>query len=56
MYGHVTDIEGNGNVKVRLLDGDAFEFRAPSGTVTRKGDPVTIDMTFGVPAPSALPR
>lgn len=56
MYGHVTDIEGNGNVKVRLLDGDAFEFRAPSGTVTRKGEPVTIDMTFGVPAPSALPR
>jgi hypothetical protein len=56
MYGHVTDIERNGNVKVRLPDGNALEFRAPAGTVTRKGDPVTIDLTFGAPAPSALPR
>lgn len=56
MHGRVTDIEGNGNVKVRLPDGNAFEFRPPMGTVARKGDPVTIDMTFGAPAPSALPR
>jgi hypothetical protein len=56
MYGHVTDVERNGNVKVRLPDGNAFEIRAPSGTVARKGDPVAIDMTFGAPAPSALPR
>jgi hypothetical protein len=56
MYGHVTDVENNGTLKVRLLDGDAFELRPPAGTVTRKGDPVTIDMTFGVPAPAALPR
>jgi hypothetical protein len=56
LYGHVTDIERNGNVKVRLLDGAAFEFQAPAGTVTRKGDPVTIDMRLGAPAPSALPR
>jgi hypothetical protein len=56
MYGHVTDIDRDGTVKVRLLDGDTVEFRAPSGTVTRQGDPVTIDMTFGAPAPSALPR
>jgi hypothetical protein len=56
MHGQVTDIGRNGNVKVRLPDGNAFEFRPPAGTVTRKGDPVTIDMTFGAPAPSALPR
>lgn len=56
MQGHVTDVERNGNVKVRLPDGNAFEFRPPAGTIARKGDPVTIDMTFGAPAPSALPR
>jgi hypothetical protein len=55
MFGRVTDIEGNGNVKVRLTDGNAFEFRPPAGTVVRKGDPVVIDFTFGA-APSASPR
>jgi len=55
LFGRVTDIEGNGNVKVRLTDGNAFEFRPPAGTVVRKGDPVVIDFTFGV-APSASPR
>jgi len=56
MHGRVVDVETNGNVKVRLPDGNAFELRPPAGTVYRKGDPVTIDMTFGAPAPSALPR
>jgi hypothetical protein len=56
MQGRVSDIESNGNVKVRLPDGNAFEFRPPAGTVARKGDPVTIDMTFGAAQPSALPR
>ena len=56
VYGRVTDVESNGNVKVRLPDGHAFEFRPPVGTVVRRGDPVAIDMTFGAPAPSALPR
>jgi hypothetical protein len=56
MYGRVTDIERNGNVKVRLADGNAFEFRPPAGTVVRKGDTVAIDMAFGGVAPSALPR
>jgi hypothetical protein len=56
MYGRVTDIDRNGNVKVRMPDGNAFEFRAPAGTVLRKGDTVAIDMTFGAVAPSALPR
>jgi hypothetical protein len=55
MFGRVTDIEGNGNVKVRLTDGNAFEFRPPSGTIVRKGDPVVIDFTFGT-TPSASPR
>jgi hypothetical protein len=55
MVGRVTDIEGNGNVKVRLTDGNAFEFRPPVGTVVRKGDPVVIDFQFGA-APSASPR
>jgi hypothetical protein len=56
MVGRVADVENSGNVKVRLPDGRALEFPAPVGTVVRKGDPVTIDMTFGAPAPSALPR
>jgi hypothetical protein len=56
MYGRVSDIDRNGNVKVRLADGSAFEFRAPAGTMLRKGDTVAIDMTFGAVAPSALPR
>lgn len=56
LYGQVTDVEGNGNVKVRLPGGEDIEFRPPAGIVAREGDPVTIDMTFGAPAPSALPR
>jgi hypothetical protein len=56
MYGRVSDIENNGNVRVRLPDGNAFEFRPPAGTVAGKGDPVTIDMTFGGPPPAARPR
>ena len=55
VFGRVTDVEGNGNVKVRLPDGNAFEFRPPVGTVVRKGDPVVIDFTFGA-TPSASPR
>ena len=31
VYGRVTDVEANGNVKVRLPDGHAFEFRPPVG-------------------------
>ena len=56
MYGKVTGIDSNGNVKVRMPDGQSFEFRPPAGTVVRKGDPVAIDMQFGTVAPSALPR
>ena len=56
MYGRVSDIDRNGNVRVRMPDGNAFDFRAPAGTVLRKGDTVAIDMTFGATAPSALPR
>jgi len=55
LFGRVADIEGNGSVKVRLPDGNAFEFRPPAGTVVRKGDPVAIDFTFGA-SPSASPR
>jgi len=56
LHGEVTDVERNGNVKVRLPGGEDFEFRPPVGTIAREGDPVTIDMTFGAPPPSALPR
>jgi hypothetical protein len=55
VFGRVTDVESNGNVKVRMPDGNAFEFRPPAGTVVRKGDPVVIDFTFGG-TPSASPR
>jgi hypothetical protein len=53
LVGRVSDIDRDGTVKVRLADGNSFEFRAPAGSVWRRGDPVTIDMTT---APSALPR
>jgi hypothetical protein len=56
LVGRVSDIDRNGNVKVRLADGNSFEFRAPAGSTWRRGDPVTIDMMVGAPAPSALPR
>lgn len=56
MYGRVTDLGRDGTVKVRLADGDSFAFRPPPGTIVRDGDAVAIDMTFGAPAPSALPR
>jgi hypothetical protein len=53
LVGRVTDVDRDGTVKVRLADGNSFEFRAPAGSVWRRGDPVTIDMTT---SPSALPR
>jgi hypothetical protein len=56
MYGRVTDLGRDGTVKVRLADGDSFVFRPPAGTIVREGDAVAIDMTFGAPTPSALPR
>jgi hypothetical protein len=56
MYGRVTDVNRNGQVKVRLADGDSFQFRPPAGVVLREGDTVAIDMTFGAATPSALPR
>jgi hypothetical protein len=56
VIGRVSDIDSSGNVKVRMPDGRAFDFRPPAGTVVRKGDPVTVDVTLGAPAPSALPR
>jgi hypothetical protein len=56
MYGRVTDLGRDGTVKVRLADGDSFAFRPPPGTIVREGDAVAVDMTFGAPAPSALPR
>jgi hypothetical protein len=55
-HGRVTDIDRNGTVRIKMPDGHAFDFRPPPGTVLRVGDAVAIDMTFGAPAPSALPR
>jgi hypothetical protein len=56
LVGRVSDVDRDGTVKIRLTDGNSFEFRAPAGSVWRRGDPVTIDMVAGAPAPSALPR
>ena len=56
VYGRVTRHRGQRQREGAAPDGHAFEFRPPVGTVVRKGDPVVIDMTFGAPAPSALPR
>jgi hypothetical protein len=55
-YGRVTDIDRNGTVTIKMPDGHSFDFRPPPGTVLRTGDAVAIDMTFGAPAPAALPR
>lgn len=54
MTGRVTDVDRN-EIKVKLDNGQSFEFRPPAGMTFRKGDPVTIDMTVGG-SPSALPR
>jgi len=54
MTGRVVDVDRN-EIKVRLDNGKAFEFRPPAGMVFRKGDPVTIDMSVAG-SPSALPR
>jgi len=54
MSGRVTDVDRD-EVKVKLDNGQSFEFRPPAGVIFRKGDPVTVDMTFGG-SPSALPR
>jgi len=55
MFGRVADVDSSGTVKVRLTDGRAFDFVPPPGTIVRKGDPVLIDMTFGV-SPATLSR
>jgi hypothetical protein len=54
IYGRVVDVDRD-EIKIRTQDGRAFEVRMPAGTVVHKGDPVTVDMTFGA-APSASPR
>ena len=54
IYGRVVDVDRN-EIKIRTQDGHAFEVRMPAGTVVRKGDPVTVDMTFGG-TPAASPR
>ncbi|HEU5193771.1 MAG TPA: hypothetical protein VFW70_03440 [Methylomirabilota bacterium] len=54
MTGRVTDVDRR-EIRVKLDNGESFEFRPPAGMVFRKGDPVTIDMTVGG-SPSALPR
>jgi len=54
MTGRVTDVDRR-EIRVKLDNGESFEFKPPAGMVFRKGDPVTIDMTVGG-SPSALPR
>jgi hypothetical protein len=55
IYGRVVDVDRN-EIKIRTQDGHSLEVRMPTaGTAIRKGDPVTLDMTFGA-APSASPR
>jgi len=54
MNGRVTDVDRK-EIRVKLDNGESFEFKPPAGMIFRKGDPVTIDMTVGG-APSALPR
>ena len=54
MTGRVTDVDRR-EIRVKLDNGESFEFKPPAGMVLRKGDPVTIDMTIGG-SPSALPR
>ena len=54
MSGRVTDVDRK-EIRVKLDNGESFEFKPPAGMIFRKGDPVTVDMTVGG-APSALPR
>jgi len=54
MTGRVVDVDRR-EIRVKLDNGESFEFKPPAGMVFRKGDPVTVDMTIGG-SPSALPR
>ena len=58
IYGRVEDVDRDGKVKIRT-DRDDFEARISQSAARqlRKGDTVTIDLTFTAPGtPSALPR
>jgi biotin-(acetyl-CoA carboxylase) ligase len=58
IYGRVEDVDRDGRVKIRT-DGDDFEARISQQAARqlKKGDTVTIDMTFTAPgAPAASPR
>ena len=54
MTGRVSDVDRR-EIKVKLDNGESFEFKPPAGMIFRKGDPVTVDVTVGG-SPSALPR
>jgi hypothetical protein len=55
LYGRVVDVDRK-EIKIRTQDGHAFEVPMPAGTSgIKKGDAVTVDMTFGG-APAASPR
>jgi hypothetical protein len=54
MTGRITDVDRR-EIRVKLDNGESFEFKRPEGMAFRKGDAVTIDMTIGG-SPSALPR
>lgn len=58
IYGRVDEVERNGEVTIRT-EADTFEVKLNPDAMRhlRKGDTVTIDLTFTPPgAPSALPR
>ena len=57
-YGTVTDVDKNGDVKVKT-ERDSFEIRVGPEALRqiKKGDNVTLDLTIAPPgSPSALPR
>jgi hypothetical protein len=58
IYGRIYEVEPNGEVTIRI-EGDTFEMKLnPDATRwVKKGDTVTIDLTFTPPgAPAASPR
>jgi hypothetical protein len=58
IHGYVEEVEPNGEVTIRT-EGDTFELKLNRTAMqhVKKGDTVTLDLTFSAPgAPAALPR
>ena len=58
VHGVVTDVDRDGEITIKSNDGDEFEVKLSPTTAAsvRKGDVVTLDLTFQPNSPAASPR